>query len=139
MSILRRVHGDGGPQRRLNVILVMIESLSAEYLARFTPSSTLTPNLDELIGESLFFNRLYATGTRTVRGLEAVTLSFPTDAGTIHRQADRSRKRFVVDRPGAAAARLRHAIHLRRTRLFRQYGGVLCRQRLRRDRSVERA
>ena len=81
LSILRRVHGDGGAERRLNVILVMIESLSADYLARFTPGSMLTPNLDRLIGDSLFFTRLYATGTRTVRGLEAVTLSFPPTPG----------------------------------------------------------
>lgn len=81
LSILRRVRGDGGAERRLNVILVMIESLSAEYLARFTPGSALTPNLDALIDDSLFFTRLYATGTRTVRGLEAVTLSFPPTPG----------------------------------------------------------
>ena len=81
LSILRRVRSDGGAQRRLNVILVMIESLSADYLARFTPGSSLTPNLDQLIGKSLFFTRLYATGTRTVRGLEAVTLSFPPTPG----------------------------------------------------------
>ena len=81
LSILRRVHGDGGAERRLNVILVMIESLSADYLGRFTPGSTLTPNLDRLIGDSLFFSQLYATGTRTVRGLEAVTLSFPPTPG----------------------------------------------------------
>lgn len=80
-SILRRVHADGTGERRLNVILVMIESLSADYLARFTPGSELTPNLDRLIGDSLFFSRLYATGTRTVRGLEAVTLSFPPTPG----------------------------------------------------------
>jgi phosphoglycerol transferase MdoB-like AlkP superfamily enzyme len=81
LSILRRVHADGTGERRLNVILVMIESLSADYLARFTPDSKLTPNLDRLIGDSLFFTRLYATGTRTVRGLEAVTLSFPPTPG----------------------------------------------------------
>ena len=80
-SILRRVHGDGGAPRRYNVVLVMIESLSAKYLAHFTPGSTLTPNLDRLADESLFFTQLYATGTRTVRGLEAVTLSFPPTPG----------------------------------------------------------
>ncbi len=81
LSILREVRGDGGAERRLNVMLVMIESLSADYLARFTPGSVLTPNLDRLIGDSLFFTQLYATGTRTVRGLEAVTLSFPPTPG----------------------------------------------------------
>jgi phosphoglycerol transferase MdoB-like AlkP superfamily enzyme len=81
LSILRRVHADGGAERRLNVVLIMVESLSADYLGRFTPGATLTPNLDRLIGESLFFTQLYATGTRTVRGLEAVTLSFPPTPG----------------------------------------------------------
>jgi len=80
-SILRRVHSDGAAERRYNVILVMVESLSADYLARFTPGSTLTPNLDALIRDSLFFDRMYATGTRTVRGLEAVTLSIPPTPG----------------------------------------------------------
>jgi len=79
-SILRRVHADGA-EHRYNVILVMIESLSADYLARFTPGSALTPNLDALIADSIFFDRMYATGTRTVRGLEAVTLSIPPTPG----------------------------------------------------------
>ncbi len=81
LSILHRVHGNGGAERRMNVIIVMVESLSAKYLNRFTPGSKLTPNLDALIGDSLFFSRLYATGTRTVRGLEAVTLSIPPTPG----------------------------------------------------------
>jgi phosphoglycerol transferase MdoB-like AlkP superfamily enzyme len=37
----------------------------------------LTPELDKLAKQGLFFNKAYATGTRTVRGLEAITASFP--------------------------------------------------------------
>jgi len=66
-----------GPEKRLNVIVVVEESMSAEFMGRFGNSKGLTPNLDTLAGESLFFNNLYATGTRTVRGLEAITLSMP--------------------------------------------------------------
>ena len=79
-SILRLVHNPGN-ERRLNVILIMVESLSADYLAEFGNTEGLTPNLDHLIDESLFFTRLYATGTRTTRGLEAVTLSIPPTPG----------------------------------------------------------
>jgi membrane-anchored protein YejM (alkaline phosphatase superfamily) len=41
----------------------------------------LTPNLDRLAGQSLWLSNLYATGTRTVRGLESLTLSVPPTPG----------------------------------------------------------
>jgi len=80
---------DPGREKRLNVIVVMEESLSAEYLGVFGNDRKLTPNLDRLAGESIFFTRLYATGTRTVRGLEALTLSMPPLPGS-----------SIVKRPG---------------------------------------
>lgn len=69
------------PERRLNVVLITVESLSAKFLSRFGNSQKLTPNLDRLADKSLFFKHFYATGTRTVRGLEAVTLSIPPTPG----------------------------------------------------------
>ncbi|MCZ3030394.1 sulfatase-like hydrolase/transferase, partial [Acinetobacter baumannii] len=41
----------------------------------------LTPNLDALRRHSLYFNNFYATGTRTDRGLEAITLAIPPTPG----------------------------------------------------------
>ncbi len=70
-----------GPERRLNVVLVSVESLSADYLGAFGNTSGITPNLDRLAREGLFFTRLYATGTRTVRGLEALALAVPPTPG----------------------------------------------------------
>jgi len=72
----------GGAEKRLNVVLVVEESLSAEFLTSFGNDKGITPNLDKLAKESLFFTHLYATGTRTVRGLEALTLSLPPLPGT---------------------------------------------------------
>jgi len=66
-----------GEEKRLNVIVVIEESMSAAYLGAFGSTEGLTPNLDRLSRESMFFTHLYATGTRTVRGLEAITLSIP--------------------------------------------------------------
>ena len=77
-----RVIKPGGAEKRLNVVLVIEESLSAEFLTSFGNSKGITPNLDKLAKESLFFTHLYATGTRTVRGLEALTLSMPPLPGT---------------------------------------------------------
>jgi len=78
-----------GPGRPLNLVLVSIESLSASFLAHFGNTQQLTPNLDRLADESLLFTHLYATGTRTVRGLEALSLSIPPTPG-----------HAIVKRPG---------------------------------------
>ena len=75
-DITREVRRDG-PEKRLNIIVVVEESLSADFLGAFGNRQGLTPNLDRLAGESLLFTRMYATGTRTVRGLEAIDLSIP--------------------------------------------------------------
>jgi len=66
---------------RKNVVLVTIESLSADFMAHFGNRNELTPNLDALADQSAFFTNMLATGTRTVRGLEAVTLSVPPTPG----------------------------------------------------------
>jgi phosphoglycerol transferase MdoB-like AlkP superfamily enzyme len=80
-----------GTIKKPNVILIMVESLSAEYLGAFGDTRGLTPHLDALSKKSLFFDNLYATGTRTVRGMEAVTLSLPPTPG-----------RSIVKRPDNA-------------------------------------
>lgn len=68
-------------EKPLNVVLVMVESLSASFMGRYGGKDGLTPRLDSLAGASLVFDRFYATGTRTTRGLEAVTLSLPPTPG----------------------------------------------------------
>jgi len=67
--------------QKKNIILIMVESLSAEYLGTYGNKQNITPHLDKLIKKSLFFNNLFATGTRTVRGMEAVNLSIPPTPG----------------------------------------------------------
>jgi len=69
------------PEKHLNVILVVVESLSAKYVGAYGNTKGLTPNLDRLAQQSLVFDQLYATGTRTVRGLEAISLSIPPTPG----------------------------------------------------------
>ena len=69
------------PERRLNVVLVSVESLGAEFLGSYGNPNGLTPNLDRLAGESLWFSRVYATGNRTVRGMEALSLALPPTPG----------------------------------------------------------
>ena len=68
-------------EQRYNVVLITVESLSAKFFSVFGNKQGLTPNLDRLVKESLLFTNLQATGTRTVRGLEAISLSVPPTPG----------------------------------------------------------
>jgi phosphoglycerol transferase MdoB-like AlkP superfamily enzyme len=70
-----------GPEKRANVVLVVIESFSAKYLGIFGSTDGVSPNFDALAGQGLLFRNLYATGTRTDRGLEAITASLPPTPG----------------------------------------------------------
>jgi len=69
------------PELKPNIMLIMVESLSAEYMGIYGDKRGWTPHLDALAKQSIFFDNLYATGTRTVRGMEAVTLSIPPTPG----------------------------------------------------------
>lgn len=76
-------------QGRPNIFLITVESLSADFLKAFGNKEDLTPNYDRLAKESIFFTNLYATGTRTVRGMEALILSVPpTPGNSIVRRPD---------------------------------------------------
>ena len=83
-DITRRIKS-AVPVRKWNVIQITIESLSAEYVGcygspEYQPKN-LTPNLDRISRDSLWFARCYAGGTRTVRGMEALSLSIPPIPG----------------------------------------------------------
>ncbi len=70
-----------GLEKNYNVMMIVVESLSGEFLESLGGFKGLTPNLDGLAKESLFFDKFYATGTRTIRGMESITLSVPPTAG----------------------------------------------------------
>ena len=78
-----------GAEKQHNVIFITIESLSYYYLEgnrstykeKYRRGKNITPYLDKLTNESLFFSNLYANGTRTVRGIEALTTAQPPSPG----------------------------------------------------------
>ncbi|MNK15183.1 Lipoteichoic acid synthase 1 [compost metagenome] len=77
---LRQVDNPG-EEKRLNVVLISVESLSADFMTHFGNTQHITPQLDSLAKQGLLFTNLYASGTRTVRGLEALALSIPPTPG----------------------------------------------------------
>lgn len=66
---------------RKNVVLISVESLSAEFLKMYGNDENLTPFLDSIANHSLVFTNFYATGNRTVRGLEALSMCIPPSPG----------------------------------------------------------
>jgi phosphoglycerol transferase MdoB-like AlkP superfamily enzyme len=89
-SIRRKVAGD--PDRpRLNVVILLEESLGSEFWGCLGRTNTLTPEMDKLaLNEGLLFTNLYACGNRTVRGFEGVFSSFPPLPGDSIVKRDRS-------------------------------------------------
>lgn len=66
-----------------NLVIILQESLGARYVGSLG-GLPLTPNIDALSREGWAFDRLYATGTRSVRGIEAVVAGFtPTPAQAV--------------------------------------------------------
>ena len=78
---LLRVVSSDRPPITPNVIQITVESLSASFLGAYGSTEGLTPNLDSLAAKSLVFDQLYATGNRTDRGMEALTLAVPPTPG----------------------------------------------------------
>lgn len=71
-----------GQQKDYNVMMIVVESLSGKFLETLGGEKGLAPNIDSLAKESIVFSNFYATGTRTVRGMEAITLSVPPTPGS---------------------------------------------------------
>lgn len=75
--VLAKAGAGTGMFERTNVVMIVEESLGAEFSGAYGAQPSLTPELDALAEEGLVFTHAYATGTRTVRGLEALVASFP--------------------------------------------------------------
>ncbi|MGL5504081.1 MAG: LTA synthase family protein, partial [Aeromonas veronii] len=66
-----------------NLVILLQESLGAQFVGSLG-GLPLTPNIDALSQQGWAFEQLYATGTRSVRGIEAVLTGFtPTPAQAV--------------------------------------------------------
>ena len=79
-----------------NLVIIVEESLGAEFVGSLG-GLDLTPNLDRFADEGLWFENLYATGTRSVRGLEAIVSGFtPTPARSVVKLPKSQRNFFTL-------------------------------------------
>ena len=73
--IARSIETEGEPVRK-NVVIVLLESMSAEKMGRYGNPHNLTPNLDELATHSLNFDRIYTSGNHTANGIFSTLFGF---------------------------------------------------------------
>lgn len=73
------VHATDG--RPVHVVLVILESFSNRVIASLDGIDSLTPNIDRMVDEGIAFTNLYATGSRSDRGLSALLAQYPALSG----------------------------------------------------------
>ena len=90
-DIRRKISGDAA-RPKLNVVILLEESLGSEFWGSLgRKGETLTPQMDALaVNEGLLFDNIYASGNRTVRGMEGALASFPPLPGDAIVHRDRS-------------------------------------------------
>lgn len=75
IPLLHIQKSDSIVKRPYNIVIILEESLGAEYVGSLG-GLPLTPEFDKLTKEGTLFTNLYCTGTRSVRGIEAVITGF---------------------------------------------------------------
>jgi phosphoglycerol transferase MdoB-like AlkP superfamily enzyme len=80
-NTISRYTSNTGEEKKPNVIFIGLESMSASFLKRYGNTQNLTPTIDALHKQSVAFTNMFATGTRTIRGIEAISLSIPPTPG----------------------------------------------------------
>jgi hypothetical protein len=99
-----------------NVVIILLESWLAGYVGALGGRPGITPVFDSLAREGILFERFFATGTRTNRGLVSILCSFPS-------QPYRSvMKQYAANRPFSSIAQI---LKRRDYRSILIYGGDL--------------
>lgn len=67
-----------GSFKRKNVVILILESFSKEYIGYFNKGKGYTPFLDSLMQHSLVFDKAFANGKKSTEGISAVLASIPS-------------------------------------------------------------
>jgi len=74
----RNVIGSIDSIKRHNVVVIIMESMSAENMKRNGNNKNITPFLDSLSEEGLYFDNAYSAGIHTFNGVFSTIFSLPT-------------------------------------------------------------
>lgn len=73
----RYIQADSLPLKA-HVVVILMESMSAEYMKIENEGKTLTPYLNKLKNESYYFDNFYSAGVHTNNGIAATLYGYPT-------------------------------------------------------------
>jgi len=68
--------------RDLNVVLIIVESFSQEYIGFYNGGEGYTPFLDSILAKSIVFEHAFANGKKSIEALPAILSSIPTLSNT---------------------------------------------------------
>jgi phosphoglycerol transferase MdoB-like AlkP superfamily enzyme len=76
--LARQINPDpSSPQNKYNVVVVMMESMSAAKMKRFGNTNNLTPFLDSIAVNGFCFDNIYSAGIHTSSGVYSTLFSYP--------------------------------------------------------------
>jgi len=79
--------------KRPNVVLVIIESFTADLTKTLGNEDGITPHFDSLINKGVLFSQIYSSGSRTDKGIVASLAAFPTlAAGSVVKWPEKMQK-----------------------------------------------
>ncbi len=64
--------------KKYNVVIIILESFSKEFLGYFNKNSHYTPFLDSIFNESLVFTNAFANGRKSIEALPSIISGLPT-------------------------------------------------------------
>jgi len=76
-SIAREIIPDSIHAKKMNVVVVIMESMSAAKMGRYGGKDKLTPFLDSLCTVSYCFDNIYTAGEHTFNGIFSTLFSYP--------------------------------------------------------------
>ncbi len=68
---------NGNAMLKKNVVIIIMESMSSFKLGKYNGPVNLTPKLDSIISNSLYFDNIYTAGIHTFNGIYSTLFSFP--------------------------------------------------------------
>jgi len=68
---------EGLPEKPLNIVFILMESFSAEFVGALGHQYAITPEFDKLTKQGLLFERFFSNGTHTHQGMFASVACFP--------------------------------------------------------------
>tara|TARA_B110000503_G_scaffold128573_1_gene199798 strand:+ start:533 stop:2404 length:1872 start_codon:yes stop_codon:yes gene_type:complete len=80
-SPIQKFTGDS-ISKQLNVVLIIAESFSQEYIGFYNNGTGYTPFLDSLLQQSIVFKNAFANGKKSIEALPAILSSIPTLSNT---------------------------------------------------------